>query len=128
MAAPKPPQLESGLMMLMQSLDTQIAREVTQRDPRAREEHGVQKWEPIDKRIERVSTFVLDALGDNEVKLDSILVLSQAFVKILCLVSDELGEEGLGEIRVGYVREALRRLAIEIERVRSTIDKTALLT
>ena len=128
MAAPKPPQLETGLMMVMQSLDGQIAREVTQRDPREREDHGVQKWEPIDKRIERVATFVLDALGDNEVKLDSVLVLSQAFVKILCLVSEELGEEGLGEVRAGYVREAMRRLGIEIERARSTLDSTAFLT
>ena len=128
MSAPKPPPLETGLLMAMQALDNQISREVNQRDPSAREVHGVQKWAPIDKRVERVSSLIMDSLGDNEITLDSILVLSQSFVKSLCLISSELGEEGLGEVRVEYVKEAIRRIGIELERTRTVIDNPGFLS
>ncbi len=109
------PPLEQGLLTAMRALDNQIARAM-QRSPSEREAHGVQKWEPIATRVENVCAFVLNSLGDEDVTLDSLLVLSQAMAKSLALVVDDLGLEGLGEIRSGYVSSALESIAEDASR------------
>lgn len=107
--------VEQGLIAALQALDNQIARAV-QRSPSEREQHGVQKWEPLQQRIESVCATVLNAVGDEEITLDGILVLSQAFTKALALLTDELGEEGLGKVRSGYCVAALDSIATDAER------------
>jgi len=97
----KLPPLEQALLDAMQALDIQIAREM-QRSPAERTEQGVQKWEPINKRVERVTAFVLNALGEQDAQLDSLLVLSQAMAKALRMATEDLGEQGLGKVRTGY--------------------------
>ncbi|MCB0359421.1 MAG: hypothetical protein KDD44_07285, partial [Bdellovibrionales bacterium] len=72
---PKEEPLVRGLRMAMQALDRQVARAM-QRDPAERDVHGVQKWEPLQERIERVSSFLLNSLGEQEIQLDSLLVLA----------------------------------------------------
>ena len=114
------PPLEEGLLTALQAIDSQIAREM-QRDPGARDIRGVQKWEPFEKRIERVTGFVLDQVGDDRVKLDSVLVLSQALAKSLSLLVDELGREGLGEVRSGYCLVAAEALLREINRIKDVL-------
>ena len=109
------PPLEQGLLTAMRALDNQIARAM-QRSPSEREVHGVQKWEPISTRVENVCAFVLNSLGDEDVTLDSLLVLSQAMAKSLALVVDDLGAEGLGAMRTGYVSSALERIADDASR------------
>ena len=93
-------------MEAMQALDNQVARRM-ERSPAEREVHGVQKWEPYQSKIEEVTALVMQAFGEDSVKLDSLLILAQAFVKSLYLLTEELGVEGLGEIRAAYCRTAL---------------------
>ena len=114
-AKPKVPPLEAGLLQAMKALDNQIARQM-QRSPAEREELGVQKWEPIGERIEEVVSLVLEKLGSEEVALDGLLVLSQAMSKALYLLVEELGEEGLGELRGGYCRKACELILRDAER------------
>lgn len=109
--------LEAGLLQAMRSLDNQIARAL-ERTPAEREESGVQKWGPYTDRVELVSTFVIDAFGDEGVQLDSLLVLAQVFPKVLSILSDELGREGLGEIRCAYVESVLESIEREAGRAR----------
>lgn len=90
----------------MQALDKQILRAVSSRNPEKLERHGVQKWEPISERVEMVATLILDKLGDNHIELDSVLVLSQALSKVLQLVAEDLGRDGLGELRTAYLKRA----------------------
>ena len=66
----KLPPLEHGLLAALKALDQQVAREM-QRSPAQREAHGVQKWEPYNKRIESVASTIMDAFADNEITLDS---------------------------------------------------------
>ena len=106
----KLPPLEEGLLQAMQAIDKQVEREVGRRTPEETEEHGVQKWEPHDRRIERVCSYALSLLGDNEVQLDSIVVLAQAMVKALQVVADDLGPEGLGKVRCAYLQSALEKV------------------
>ncbi|HMO17592.1 MAG TPA: hypothetical protein PKA63_05210 [Oligoflexia bacterium] len=108
------PKLEEGLILALQALDNQVKRAL-ERTPAEREESGVQKWKPHEERIEKVCGFVLDNFGE-EIELDSVLIMSQAFVKVLSIICDELGAHGLGDIRSSYVKETLSRLSIEIER------------
>ena len=108
--AERKPGLEQGTLLLMQALDSQIARDL-ERSPVEREVHGVQKWKPYDERVERLAGFVLEALGDNEVGLDSLLVCARAFAKSLQLAVEELGVEGLGELRTAYCFAALEDLS-----------------
>ena len=96
----------------MKALDNQIAREM-QRSPEEREKHGVQKWEPFQNRIEIVTPLILNSLGEGEVNLDSLIVLSQSFVKALRMMVDDLGEEGLGKVRFQYAVRALSAIQID---------------
>lgn len=105
----KRPLLEEGLLLAMNALDNQVAREM-QRSPKDVESQGVQKWEPLEKRIELVTAFILDSLGDQEAQLDSVLILSQAFSKALQLLTEDLGEQGLGKIRSAYCLSAFKNI------------------
>jgi hypothetical protein len=109
------PPLEGGLLQAMRALDNQIARAM-ERTPAEREVSGVQKWTPYAERVELVSTFLLESFGDEEVKLDSVLILAQAFPKVLAILSDELGREALGKVRSAYVEAVLENLEREMGR------------
>jgi len=120
--------LEEGLIVAMQSIDKQVLREISTRGPGEKEEHGIQKWEPFDKRIELISGFILNELGEESIGLDSLLVLSQAFSKALQLVVEDLGEEGLGDIRSNYARRALESIEKNVTRAQRSMGGTALLS
>lgn len=102
--------LETALLTAMQSIDMQIAREM-QRSPSQREEHGVQKWDAYQKRIENISAFLLNNIANRNLELDSLLVLSQAFAKSLQILVEELGEKGLGIVRSSYCMSAADAIA-----------------
>ncbi len=103
------PPLEEGLLVALKALDTQIAREM-QRDPEDLEKFGVKKWEPYAKRMEIVTSFLLDAIGGQEINLDSLIVFSQATTKALSLIAHDLESKGLGKLRTSYCIEALKRI------------------
>ena len=102
--------LEEGLLLAMRAIDKQIAREM-QRSPAELEISGVQKWEPIQKRIELVTSILLGFIGSNKRQLDSLLVLSQASTKALRMFVDELGQENIGEIRSAYLEKAFENIS-----------------
>ena len=102
--------LEESLQSAMKSIDNQIAREM-QRSPAKRDSHGVEKWEPIQTRVERVTTYALNSVSTNNTGLDSLLVLSQALTKALSLHIQELGEEGLGQVRSSYCKSAIESIS-----------------
>jgi len=114
-------QHEEGLLMAMRALDNQVAREWQKRSPAEREIHGVQKWEPIAKRVENLSVFVLDSFADESVGLDSLLILAQTMAKSLQLIVDELGEEGLGEIRRSYCASAAENILRDMLRMQQAL-------
>ncbi len=101
--------LEDGLLTAMQALDNQIAREM-QRDPQALEMHGVTKFEPIAKRVERVTSFILNTLGENNAQIDSVLVLAESFTKALELIVADLGTDGLGKMRTSLCAACANKL------------------
>jgi hypothetical protein len=101
--------LEEGLLQAMKAVDNQVARAL-QRTPEEREQLGVQKWEPYETRIEHVTAFILNELGDNSISIDSLLVLSQSFTKALRLISEDLGLDGLGTMRSAYCVDAMQKI------------------
>jgi hypothetical protein len=101
--------LRRGLFELMKSLDAQVARRM-QRSPEQREVEGVQKWGPYEVKTEEVAAMVLDAVANNEVQLDSVLILTRCFTKCLKLLVEELGEENLGNLRSAYCLEVFRAI------------------
>jgi hypothetical protein len=107
--------LEENLVKVLSAIDTQIAREM-QRTPAQREEHGVQKWEPYQKRVELIVSRVLNSLGDQEVTLDGVLVFAQAMSKTLLLAVEDLGADGLGKIRSSYCEAAMQNIAQDVSR------------
>ena len=117
------PLMESGLLQCMKALDNQIAREM-QRSPEEREAHGVQKWEPYNTRIERVVTLLLNELGADNITLDSVLVLTQALSKTMSITVDDLGEEGLGNVRSTYCLKACEALSFDTERALNVLRGT----
>lgn len=98
--------LLSNLSAVLRALDNQVAREM-QRSPAEREQHGVQKWEPYARRIEKICAFVLNAVGDDDCGLDAVLIMAQAMSKSLGLLVEDLGTEHLGAMRSAYCRAAL---------------------
>lgn len=113
--AQKLPPLEEGLLRALQALDRQVAREM-QRTPAEREVKGVRKWEPYEKRVENVTSFVLNSFGDESISLDGVLILAQSFTKALYLLAEELGVDGLGEVRSQYCRGALDGISQDVSR------------
>ncbi len=103
------PPLENGLLTAMKAIDNQIAREM-QRNPAQRDEYGVQKWEPFQRKIEQMTSFLLNCLGDTEVDLDSLLIMSQAMTKALAMAIEDLGIDGLGKIRTDYCVAAMESI------------------
>lgn len=101
--------LEEGLLQAMRAIDNQVARAM-QRTPAERDVHGVQKWEPYESRVEQVAAFVLNALGDDAVSLDSMVVLAQAYTKALRLAIEDLGMDGLGKMRSAYCLDAMDKI------------------
>ena len=102
--------LEDGFIVALRAIDNQIAREM-QRSPDELESHGLRKWEPHAKRVETVTALLLNAVGQRQIDLDSLIVSSQAFVKALRLFAEELEGEGLGHVRAEYVKEAFARIS-----------------
>ena len=86
---PKLPLMDESLIRALELIDSQIARAM-ERTPEQKELGGVQKWKPLEERVERISTLLLDNFGDR-VQLDSILVLTQVFSKVLGLICQEMG-------------------------------------
>jgi hypothetical protein len=110
MSKSKQPPLESGLMQAMTALDKQITREISSRDPQRTQTRGASARPAQEERAEQVTTFVIDLFASHTVRLDSILVLSEALTHSLQLISEELGQEGLGEVRSAYVTTVAKRL------------------
>jgi hypothetical protein len=101
--------LEEGLLQAMKAIDNQLARAM-QRTPAERDVHGVQKWEPYETRVEHLTAFILNHLGDGDVTMDSLFVLSQAFTKALRFASEDLGADGLGEMRTAYCIDTMEKI------------------
>jgi hypothetical protein len=88
-----------------------------QRTPSEREVLGVQKWEPYETRVEHITAYILNELGDNTIGLDSLLVLAQAFTKALRLAAEDLGPDGLGMVRSSYCVDAMEKVTRDASRV-----------
>ncbi len=116
--------LEAGLITAMQALDNQIARSV-ERTPEQREEHGVQKWEPMAQRVEQICVLLINALGDEEIRLDSVVVLAQALSKALFMIVDDLEGVDLGQVRTAYCLDALENILNDAERAKKLLKGEA---
>lgn len=99
----KEPPLETGLRLVLHALENQIHRRL-QRDERVK---GVKKWEPLQEKVEELTGLILDIISGDEIMLETLLVSAQAFPKALRILCDDLGVEGLGEMRTAYMREGL---------------------
>ena len=60
--------------------------------------------------MEEATAIILDGFADGHVQLDSLVVLSQSLVKALYLVVEEVGAEGLGDLRSAYCEDALEKI------------------
>lgn len=98
--------MEEGLLRAMQAIDKQVAQEL-QRPTANADIHGVQKWEPYQKRIEFFSSFLLQSMEEGSIKLDSIFVMAQALAKSLSLALDDAGSAGLDKSRAEYAAASL---------------------
>ena len=117
--------LFDGVHRSLRAVDSQIAREM-QRTPAEREVHGVTKWSPMSKRVELLSAFFLDHIGDPALSEDAfsfeaLLVMAQSTVKALSLIVQDLGEVNLGDLRSTYARDALNTMQFDVERALSEI-------
>lgn len=117
--------LEAGLLRALSAIDNQVAREM-QRSPEELEKHGVQKWEPYNKRVELITSLLLNSLGDNSIKLDSILVLSKALSKTLSYAVSDLGPSGLGKVRTSYCLDAADEIARDLREIEGRLRDRSL--
>ncbi len=113
--------------MAMRALDNQVAKDWQKRAPEERESLGVLKWEPINIRVENLSVFLLESFGDQLIGLDSLLIVSQAMAKSLQLIADELGQEGLGEVRRAYCQGASDNIMRDIARLQQSLKGVEIL-
>ena len=119
------PPLEASILRALQAIDSQIDREM-QRTPADRETHGVQKWAPMSTRIERIVTFALDQFSQDEVKIESLLVMAQALTKAVRFAVEELGEDGLGKMRSDYCRRTVDEIGQDAHKASQVLNQPAL--
>ena len=105
--------LQEQILASLHALDSQVARAM-QRTPKEREEHGVEKWQPFQERVERVTEVILQGFADERCKLDGVLIMAEAYAKGLRMLVEELGMEGLGEVRSRYCGVAFANIEREI--------------
>jgi hypothetical protein len=117
--------LEQGLLQAMKAIENQIARAM-QRSPSERDLHGVQKWEPYASRVEGVAAFLLQEVGDANIGLDSLLVCAQAFTKALRLICDDMGQDGLGQVRSAYCLDAMDKINRDAQMVVAALSDAQL--
>lgn len=117
--------LEEGLLQAMCAIDSQVSREM-QRSPSDLEKHGVQKWEAYSSRVELLCSFVLDTMADKLTEIDSVIVLAQAFSKVLYIISEDLGEEGLGKLRAQYCLDAAKKISYDSQRIVDNLKTTSI--
>lgn len=115
--------LHEGLFTALRAIDNQVAREL-QRSPEELKSHGVQKWEPLEKRVELVTSLLLDGVADQEISLDGILVLSQSLIKSLQILSSDLGKKGLGQLRSNYLLTAFSLIESDCRRGKEHLEET----
>lgn len=116
--------LEDGLLSMLKALDSQIAREL-QRTPQQREEFGVTKWEPMRKRVEIVTSTLVAELGNQSYSLEALCVLAQASAKALVLLAEDLGPDGLGEIRAAYIADTFDKITNDLRRGSKEVNRSA---
>lgn len=112
---------EQHLIDCLKSFDSQIAREM-QRSPSQLEKQGVQKWTPYQRHIERLSAVLISSLGEQQVDLDSLIVMSQAFAKTLRLVCEDLEDAGLGRLRAAYCKAAFEEILEDARRGKEVFE------
>jgi len=117
--------LEAGLVQAMKAIDNQVARAML-RTPQERSQSGVRKWEPYESRVESIAAFILNSLGDDVVGMDSLFVLTQAFVKALRLVGEDLGEDGFGKVRLEYCIDTMERVETDAAKLLSLLRQSEL--
>ena len=119
------PPLEAGIMQAMKALDRQIARDML-RTPAEVEEKGWSKSEPYLKRVEIIAPLIMNALGDDEITLDSLIIMARSMSKTLQLVIEDLGSNGLGKARSAACDEALRQIINDsdtaLRAIKGTVD------
>lgn len=119
--AEKLPPLERGILDSYIALDNQIARDM-QRTPEETSQEGVQKWSAYESKVERVTELLLGFFGEQDISLDSILVMSQASAKALSMLVSDLGNEGLGKVRAGYCVDATEKIARDCSQALSALQ------
>ncbi|MCB0352244.1 MAG: hypothetical protein KDD64_01930 [Bdellovibrionales bacterium] len=123
----KPTAFPDGFIKALRALDNQILREM-QRTPEEIERLGVRRFEPQRTRMESTTAILMEAFGRNDIELDSILVCSQALVKALYFIIEDLEREGLGKVRSEYCQGALDSLSEDVRKALQILQRDPHLT
>ncbi len=119
--------MEDSLIGALKALDNQILRAI-QRDPATRAIEGVQKWQPYQDRIESICSLLLNALGEKDIDLDGLIILTQAMSKTLNFVTEDLGPDGLGKLRSAYIKDTFEKLERDAKEVSDKLNDQPLLS
>ena len=120
MSCSKGENLQQHVLASLHALDAQVARAM-QRTPKEREEHGVEKWQPFQERVERITGVVLQGFADEACKLDGVLIMAEAYAKSLRMLVEELEKEGLGEVRSRYCEVAFSNIERDVRAAKKVL-------
>lgn len=121
---PKEPPLESSLRKALESIDHQLAREFSSRSPETYQELGVSKSEPMQERVERIASFLIQEFGNNQIQLEGVSVLAEAVVKVLNIISHDLDPQEIGRVRSALILRTLERIASDSQRAISYLSQS----
>jgi hypothetical protein len=100
---------EEAFVVALRAIDSQIQRELL-RSPQQREEKGLSRKAPQDRRVENLTGFLLETFSKDEIGLDGLIVSARGFVKALTVLFEEYGEKNLGSARGRNALESLGEL------------------
>ena len=119
--------LEENLLNTLRAFDNQILRAL-QREPSKRDSEGVQKWQIYQNKIEDCCSFLLNSVGDRQIDLDGLIILTQALSKTLNLICEDLGAEGLGKLRTDYIKSTFDKISRDAQDANSRLSQEPLLS
>ena len=106
---------DGQLIEVLSSLEKQIARAANRKTELEVAESGFGKENIHSDKIERITGSIITSFEDNEIGLDSVLVLTQALLKSLRFISEDLNNEDLGEVRTELINTTINAVDRDLQ-------------
>lgn len=115
---------EETILTALRDVDAQIEREL-KRAPSEPELRGVDNEEIYKKRVEFLAAILLRSMEDEHLRLHSVIVFAQAFMKAFAMEIKDAGAQGLEEVLLDYARSAAGSIGKDAHKITQLLRRSS---